>query len=333
MPALSTSDEVPEADADGDWSVERRRGLHKCYGRHVLPPPPKARADVIANGDDEDEVRQGKVDCSTAACDSLVHSAASGCKTDGGDELSSVRLDSSSSSHLQCFGASVQGGSPIDCPDDALNDVLLSYPVPSAPAPSRVAEAPGDSRAAGGSAVEGGHPHGGDVADHTGERGKDGHAVVAAGDVGMPPSRGVIAAEVEVDALDERSRGHSVANDSLGALSYAPTSPGTVPPSSGEHREAEDDGSPSAGSLDVSSIGHVKEKAAGWRSVPDLLRDLDGGKTEFDVLIDGDDERPPIKFREPDAEPEPEFDGRLFSNIHMHSPAHLATHLPKVPGC
>ena len=149
----------------------------------------------------------------------------------------------------------------------------------------------------------------------------------------MPPSRGVIAAEDEVDALDERSRGHSVANDSLGALSYAPTSPGTVPPSSGEHREAEDDGSPSAGSPDVSSIGHVKEKAAGWRSVPDLLRDLDGGKTEFDVLIDGDDERPPIKFREPDAEPEPEFDGRLFSNIHMHSPAHLATHLPKVPGC
>ena len=87
----------------------------------------KGRADVIANDDDDDEVRQGKVDCSTAACDSLVHSAASGCKTDGGDDLSSVCLDSSSSSHFQCFGASVQGGSPIDCPDDALNDVLFKF--------------------------------------------------------------------------------------------------------------------------------------------------------------------------------------------------------------
>ena len=60
---------------------------------------------------------------------------------------------------------------------------------------------------------------------------------------------------------------------------------------------------------------------------------MDGGKTTFDDLIVGDDERVPIKLLEPDAEPEPEFDGSLFSNMNVLNPAHMATNLPKVPGC
>ena len=46
MPALSTSDEVPEAGAE-EHGGRIRHGVHRCFGRHILPPPPKGRADNV----------------------------------------------------------------------------------------------------------------------------------------------------------------------------------------------------------------------------------------------------------------------------------------------
>ena len=174
-----------------------------------------------------------------------------------------------------------------------------------------------------------------EVPEQVGERGAGGHASVAADDCSTPPSRGVLATEDEEVRRDGPSDGQSVTVniDGSSAIEYSPTSPATVGPAGMGDRLAEDDGSLGAGSPDVSSIEHVREKGLGRRDATDLLRDLDGGKTTFYDLIDGDDERVPVKLLEPDAEPEPEFDGSRFSNIHMLSPAHMATYLPKAPVC
>ena len=60
---------------------------------------------------------------------------------------------------------------------------------------------------------------------------------------------------------------------------------------------------------------------------------MTGGKTSYDDKIHADDEPVPIVLGEPDCEPEPEFNGSLFSNAHPHGPIHLSTHLPKSTGC
>ena len=195
-------------------------------------------------------------------------------------------------------------------------------------------EASEDSRAAGLEVVEDGKPHGREeVPEQVGERGEGGHAAGAADECSTPPSRGVVATEDEEVRRDGSSDGQSVILDGSSAIIYSPTSPGTVGPAGMDDRLAEHDTSLGAGSPDVSSIGHVKEKGFDPRDTADLLRDLDGGKTIFDDLFDGDDERVPIKLLEPDAEPEPEFDGSFFLNINMLNPAHMATHLLKALGC
>ena len=67
-------------------------------------------------------------------------------------------------------------------------------------------------------------------------------------------------------------------------------------PGADTDRETEVD-DPGAGSPDMSSIVHVAEKAAKWRGVADLVRDLDGGKTDcVTALVDaGCDVCPPFR--------------------------------------
>ena len=86
------------------------------------------------------------------------------------------------------------------------------------------------------------------------------------------------------------------------------------------------------GPSSLASAGSM-ERALTKRS-SGIFRDKTRGETPYDAKIDAEDDALAlIALIEPEAKPEPEFDGRLFSNKRLHGAVHLSTHLPKVPGC